>query len=236
MYIAAIKISPKHYSGRTIHLAGDSTMSKKLESTRPDTGWGELLTPMLCDDVRVINHAKNGRSTKSFLFENLWADLLTQLQTGDVVMIQFGHNDQKTSEPDLFTRPWHEYKYNLQQFILDVRAQGAEPVLLTSIVRRAFDSQGKLEHTLGDYPAVTRLIADEMTVNLIDLNAMTHDLIKTMGPIDSKNLFLHLTPDTHKNYPAGKQDDTHLNSEGAFKVAELVAEELVKTHPDLVCF
>jgi len=235
IFFAVSMLAPENNSGTTIHLAGDSTMSIKLSSKRPDTGWGEPFASMLCEGVRVINHARNGRSTKSFLSEGLWADLLAEVHAGDTVMIQFGHNDQKISNPILYASPWHDYRENLQSFVIDVRARGAEPVLLTSIVRRVFNPQGELEQTLGDYPTVTREIATEMGVKLIDLNVATHELIAAMGPIASKQLYLHLAPDTNENYAEGKQDDSHLNSQGALKVATMVAVQLEKMLPDLVC-
>ena len=234
-YFAANTLKSPEFSGITIHLAGDSTLAVQLASKRPLTGWGEPLTAMLCEGVRVVNHAKNGRSSKSFLAEGLWKDLLAQLRTGDVVNIQFGHNDQKESDPELYAQAWQGYRDNLQRFVLDVRSRGAIPVLLTSIARRAFDSQGKLQNTLGDYPAVTRLVAEALDVKLIDLNASTSKLVEDLGYTDSKTLFLHLAPNLHKNYPEGEQDNTHLNSHGALKVAKLAANGLKEMQAELVC-
>lgn len=234
IFIAVLFPVSENYSGTTIHLAGDSTMSVQLASKRPATGWGEPFASMLCHDVRVINHAKNGRSTKSFISEGLWKDLLAQVRAGDVVVIQFGHNDQKIFHHNLHTSPWQDYRENLQRFVIDSRTLGAEPVLLTSIVRRAFNSQGALEQTLGDYPEATRKVAVAMDVKLIDLNASTHELIAAMGPSASKQWYLHLAPGT-ENYSEGTQDDTHLNSQGALEVATLVATDLKKMLPDLVC-
>ena len=227
--------TPHDYPGITVHLAGDSTMSTKLASTRPDTGWGEPFAAMICDSTRVVNHARNGRSTKSFLSEGLWKNLVSRLREGDVVLIQFGHNDQKVDKPLLFADAWHNYKDNLQSFVNDSQNKGANPVLLTSIARRAFDSNNVLQSTLGEYPAATRELAREMSVPLIDLNAMTRQLIKTMGPEASKALFLHLPPGVNSNYPEGSQDDTHLNARGALEVAAMAAVELKKSWPDVIC-
>ena len=199
------------------------------------TGWGEPLASMLCDNVRVINYARNGRSTKSFSSEGRWDHLLSQLHKGDVVMIQFGHNDQKIDNPALFTRPWKEYKENLQRFVGDVRDRGADPVLLTSVARRAFNPQGSLDNTLGDYPASTRAVAKSMAVDVIDLNTATRALIEAEGPDASKALYLHLASGVHHNYPEGVQDDTHLSPQGALQVARLVADELQKTQSGLFC-
>lgn len=234
-YLAVKTLTSSDFSGTTIHLAGDSTLSEQLDSERPLTGWGESLPSFLCDGVRVLNHAKNGRSTRSFLSEGLWSNLLAQLRDGDIVKIQFGHNDQKKSNPTLYSDAWQGYQDHLTRFVADVRALGATPVLLTPIVRRDFDLQGELQNTLGDYPSVTRHVANEQKVELIDLNALTSELIQNMGPTESKSIYLHLSPNTHGNYPEGEQDNTHLNAKGAFKVAELSAIELQRIRPDLVC-
>lgn len=234
-YMLAITLTSRNFSGTTVHLAGDSTMAAQAVTKRPLTGWGEAFASMLCEDVRVINHAQNGRSTKSFLSEGLWDDLLSQLRTGDIVNIQFGHNDQKVSVPELHTVAWRDYSDNLKRFVFDVRELGAEPVLLTSIVRRAFDSRGSLLPTLGDYPAVTRHVAGELNVELIDLNVSTKELVEALGPVTSKSVFLHLAPGAHENYPDGAQDDTHLNARGAKEVAKLLAAEWQASRPELIC-
>jgi len=235
IFVAIHWLGPDENVSTTVHLAGDSTMSEKLASKRPGTGWGEPFARMLCGGFRIANHAQNGRSTKSFLAEGLWKDLLGQLQQGDIVLIQFGHNDQKSDEARLFASAQQEYKKNLQSFVNDVRAKDAVPVLLSSIVRRAFDSQGKLQRTLGDYPAVTREVAIAMSVQLVDLNNSTRELVESLGPESSKDLFIHLAPGVNDNYPQGIQDDTHLSSYGALEVAKLVAIELKKSLPEIIC-
>lgn len=222
-------------SGKTLHLAGDSTAAIQLESRRPLTGWGEPLSAMLCDDTELLNHARNGRSSKSFIAEGLWDDLLLQVKPNDIVLIQFGHNDQKINEPTLYASPWLSYKQNLERFISEIRKREAEPTLLTPIVRRAFNSQEQLEPTLGDYPAVARSVAADSGTKLIDLHKSTHDLVKKAGPVQSKNIYLHLQVDEHRNYPQGIADDTHLNSEGAKDIAGLVAAKLKDFFPALIC-
>lgn len=224
-----------NHAGVTVHLAGDSTMAGQLASKRPYTGWGEPFATMLCNGARVINHAQNGRSSKSFLSEGLWEALVSKLKNSDVVLIQFGHNDQKSGNESLYEAARDGYKKNLRGFIEDVRAKGAVPVLVTPLVRRTFDSQGELQATLGEYPAVVRKVADAMNVKLIDLNTITRDLLVGMGPLTSRDWFVHLAPGVSKNYPQGKQDDTHLSPLGAREIAGRVAIELRKTMPAVIC-
>lgn len=235
VYLATQILTAQTYTGTTVYLAGDSTMASQLPSRRPMTGWGEPFSSMLCNNARVINRAENGRSTKSFLTDGLWTNLISELSTGDIVMIQFGHNDQKLNNPRVYASAFEDYRENLQRFITDVRSRDATPILLTSIVRRAFDSEGNLQRTLGDYPAATRNVAFEMQAILIDVNAILYELVQSKGPVASKNWYLHLKPDSHHNYKEGIKDNTHLSAEGALEVGTLVAAELKKIRPNLVC-
>ena len=219
----------------TVHLAGDSTMAQQKESKRPGTGWGEPLADLLCEGVRLVNHARNGHSTRSFLSEGLWKKLLASVQSDDIVLIQFGHNDQKTGNSRLFTSASKDFKQNLHHFITDAQTKEAHPVLLTSIARRIFNSQGQLQYTLNDYAAATRVVAEELSVPLVDLNAETRRLVQILGPIESKSLYLYVAPDEYPNYAEGLQDDTHLNNYGAAKVARLVALKLETLMPDIFC-
>lgn len=106
----------------TIYLAGDSTMAEKLPEKRPETGWGEHLHQFFnVGSVSIENHAKNGRSTRTFIEEKLWQAITDRLKPGDYVFIQFGHNDQPKDKQDRHTSP-EEYRMNLVKFIADVRA------------------------------------------------------------------------------------------------------------------
>ncbi len=223
------------FNGSTVHLVGDSTLADQSHTKRPDTGWGEPFDTLVCDSVRVINHAKNGRSSKSFKTEGVWQSVWVHLRPKDVVLIQFGHNDQKHSTPELYADAWQTYRTNLQGFVSDVRSKGATPVLLTPIVRRSFDSQGALLHTLGEYPAATRAVAEQMQVTLIDLNRMSREVVEGLGPEASKVLYAYVEPGKQRNYWEGKQDDTHLSPRGASRLAEMAAVQLRKTQPSLFC-
>lgn len=86
-------LGQKHIT--TIYTIGDSTMANKpLEKQNQERGWGMVLGEFLKGDIRVDNHAVNGRSSKSFIDEGRWDKVLSLLQKGDYVVIQFGHNDQ----------------------------------------------------------------------------------------------------------------------------------------------
>ena len=80
----------------TIFMIGDSTMANKvLTGGNPERGWGQMLPGFLSDEIRVDNHAVNGRSSKSFIDEGRWDKVLGLMKKGDYLFIQFGHNDEK---------------------------------------------------------------------------------------------------------------------------------------------
>ncbi len=197
---------------RIVFTIGDSTMAdKNTSNNNRERGWAQMF-PFLVDEeeVQVSNHARDGRSTKSFIDEGRWDAVVNQLQAGDYVFIEFGHNDQKSDQSSLYAPSQTVYKDNLTRFVNETRAKGAFPVLLTSIVRRQFDEQGILQNTLEDYPDVVRALAAAMDVPLIDMYNKTFSLVQTLGPASAGILYVN--------------DITHLNEYGAIRVAQMVAQ------------
>lgn len=210
----------------TIHLAGDSTMAEKLPQKRPETGWGEHLAAQFRPgSVVVDNDAKNGRSTRTFIAEGRWQALLDATRPGDVVLIQFGHNDASENKPDRYTPP-ADYARNLTRFIRDVRGRKAIPVLLTPVARRRFDEAGRLQASHGVYPDLVRELAVREGVALVDMERRSSALLQETGTEASKKLFLWLAPGTNPNYPDGVEDNTHFSPEGAQRIAREFAQAL----------
>ena len=208
-----------------VYLIGDSTMSEKLVTAYPETGWGMPFQHFFDSTVVVENHAKNGRSTKTFISENRWTPIAEKLKAGDYVFIQFGHNDEAKEKIERYTSPG-EYKRNLKRFVTEARARKASPVLLTPVARRRFDD-GKVIESHAAYSALVREIAKEEKVPLIDLDRTSMELYQNIGEENSKLLFLHLEPGEHPNYPEGKTDNTHFNELGARLIAQLVLKDIV---------
>jgi lysophospholipase L1-like esterase/mannose-6-phosphate isomerase-like protein (cupin superfamily) len=209
-----------------VHLAGDSTMAVKRPDKRPETGWGEALQAWFDEnEVKVVNHAMNGRSTRTFIEEGRWQALLDALEPGDFVFIQFGHNDQSKSKVNRYTTP-NQYQANLSRFVRETRAHHATPVLLTPVMRRSFNEDGVFYDTHGEYPDLVRTVAAELEVPLIDMHRDSEAVLILYGTGPSKDLFLHLSPGRSKNYPDGKEDNTHFSPKGAEVMAALVAARL----------
>lgn len=188
----------------------------------PMAGWGQVIGSFLPAGITTVNKAKGGRSSNSFIEEGLLEDIWQEIKLGDLLLIQFGHNDQK----DYGTKPWTTYVEYLAQYIDGALQRGAKPVLVTSVQRRTFNELGKVNSSFGDYPAAMKHLAAERAVPLIDLHEQTKALYESYGPEPSKALFTWLAPGEHPNYPDGIQDNTHFSETGAKAVALLVVESL----------
>lgn len=198
----------------TIYYIGDSTVARNNIHSYPQTGMSQGLLLYLKESVRLESHAKNGRSTKSFLNEGRFQSIEAAMQPGDILLIQFGHNDNK-DDPARHTDPQTDFKDNLRLYINTARGKGAFPVLVTPISRRYFDEQGNfLPGSHGPYPAAMREVAAEEAVPLVDLTAVTEEFLTQTGDEASKPLFI---------WP---KDNTHLKPEGAVKMAGFLAEGL----------
>jgi len=205
-----------------IFIAGDSTMADKPIEGNPERGWGMVLPSYFNENVIVENHARNGRSTRSFIKEGRWDTLMSRVSSGDYVIIEFGHNDEKVDTDRGTTL--YDFKANFKKFIADVRAKGATPIICTPIERRKFDANGKFVDQHGQYPEQIRKLAKEENVAFIDLQLTTRALIESKGPEESKKLFLHIAPGVYKLAPKGREDDTHMSVDGAMEVAKMAVE------------
>ncbi|WP_205500025.1 rhamnogalacturonan acetylesterase [Rufibacter psychrotolerans] len=216
----------------TVYLIGDSTMSIKETKAYPETGWGMPFKYFFDSSVTVENHAKNGRSTRTFIEEGLWQPVASSMKAGDYLFIQFGHNDEVPTKKSY--TPEAAYRANLERFITEARKKNVTPILITPAARRKFDAAGNMEETHAVYSGIVRTVAQQQKVALVDLDRKSQALLQKLGPEASKLLFVHLQPQEHPNYPQGKVDDTHFNELGAREMAQLVLAELRAQKVDLL--
>ena len=242
-----------------VFMVGDSTMANKdTTGGKQERGWGMVLSEYFNDEVVISNHAVNGRSTKSFIDEGRWQKVLDELQPGDYVIIQFGHNDEKKNDPKRYTEVGGSFDDNLRRYVNEAKAKGANPILLNCVARRNFsaptgkviDDEGlrdkafeggddlkgggdTLIDTHGAYREVPRAIAKELGVPFIDANKVTSDLEQGLGAEGSKKLHMIYSPGECPAYPKGRQDNTHYNQIGARIVAGLLAIEIGNQVPAL---
>jgi len=215
-----------------LHLVGDSTMADKVNLSYPERGWGQLLPEFMQQQLSIINHAANGRSTLRFLNEGRWQLLLTELKAGDYVLIQFGHNDQKKDDPSRYAAADTTFPTLLSRFIAEIRAKEAIPMLATPICRRSFNAQGQLENNLNEYAEATRNVASREKVTLFDLNAQSCADLSRFGLAASQAYFIQVPAGLYQQFPDGKIDNTHLNTQGASWIAQLFVRDLKKQqHP-----
>jgi lysophospholipase L1-like esterase len=216
-------------------LAGDSTMQTVDPAKNPDFGWGQVL-PEFTSSSQIFNFAKGGRSTKTFIAEKRWQNLLDNTNAHDWILIQFGHNDAAFQKPERYTAPV-DFEANLRRMVEDARGIEAKPILITPVARRYFDDEGKLKDIHGAYPWLVRRVAADMNVPLIDLFESSSQALVSLGPIASIDWYVHIGPGVHTCCPAGRIDDTHFTLEGAHNVAKLVIDELTQKIPETsVCF
>jgi len=261
----------------TIFMIGDSTMANKpLAGDNQERGWGQMLSGFFTDDIRVDNHALNGRSSLSFIREGEWQKVVDAIQPGDYVFIQFGHNDEKiksenrgtrpgTPEPALCPEQWGSpasFDDNLRLFVRETRQKGGIPVLFNAIARRSFfenknaaeedDLFGKGitlknegdtliethiitrgDGTIDDYLEAPRRVARELKVPFVEMNAISKQVIQSMGVEGSKSLFCWLPKDTYASAPKGREDNTHLRISGARRMCAATIDAIGAAVPAL---
>jgi DNA sulfur modification protein DndE len=216
----------------TLFLCGDSTMANKAPIDAPETGWGMVFPEYFTDGVKIQNHAVNGRSTKSFRTLGHWKAVIDQVKTGDYVILQFGHNDQKKDDTLRYAEPHTDYKKNLTRFIDEIKAKGGNPILATPVMRRKFDEKGTFIDQHGDYPSVVRALAKDLNLPLIDMHQKSQKIIESHGIEGSKKIFMIFPAGVSPKYLKGADDNTHFSRYGAELMASSAAESLVEMgHP-----
>lgn len=206
-----------------VFLVGDSTMA-------PHTGYGDALCARLMPALGCVNLARGGRSTLSYRAEGLWDALLQRLRARPPgagkawVLVQFGHNDQP-GKPGRSTDLATEFPANLERYLAELRALGAEPVLVTPLTRRTFKGD-RLDDQLQPWADATRRVAQAQRVPLVELHARSMALVQPLGQAGADDL-AEAAPGERRF------DRTHLGERGACFFAELVSRELALQVPEL---
>jgi pectinesterase len=199
-----------------IILVGDSTVTD-------GSGWGAGFRQFVTGAAEVVNMAANGRSSKSFIAEGLWAEALAK--RGKYYLIQFGHNDEPGKGPERETDPNTTYRANTARYVDETRAIGAKPILVTSLVRRHYNEDGTIRTTQSPYVEAVRILAREKQVPLVDLHALT----SADAEHAAEEVWADLSPLDEK----GQIDRTHLNAKGSEVVGRMVADALRTVVPEL---
>lgn len=224
----------------TLFVVGDSTANIQGDpdvSTARRVGWG---TPFAAyfdpARIRVVNAARAGRSSRTFMQEGKWQAVVDQLKPGDFVLIQFGHNDpgpvdsgkargslpgigeevQQVKHPDGTTEEVHTFGGYLRKYLADTRAKGATPILL-SVTPRNIWTDGKAEQGLGHFREWAAQVAQQENVDFVDVSKIVSREYQKLGEQKVSTFF--------------PLDHTHTNLEGAALNARSVIAGL-KALPD----
>ena len=224
---------------KKIFLVGDSTVTNYRESDYPMAGWGQVLQRFLTSSNFIVdNRAIGGRSSRSFIEEGRWNTVKNAINTGDFVLIQFGHNDRDYSKAERYTPP-ADYKNYLKQYVNETRSVGGIPVLVTPMVLNAWRNGAKrnvFTESGAEYVQRMKEVANELNVPLIDLNQKSFDFVNTVG-VNYATRFIYNSylAGEYPNYPNGLNDGTHFQEMGALKMAKFVVEGIqsLKNHADV---
>jgi lysophospholipase L1-like esterase len=212
--IQSIKITKKD-NLTVVYLAGDSTVTD--QDVEPWASWGQFITNYFDDSVVVANYAVSGSALSSFKGSNRLKKILSLIKKGDYLFVEFGHNDEKIKGEG--NGAWGSYSALLAEFVQAARDKGASPVLVTPTQRRAFNENGTLKETHGDFPAAMRTVAQKSNVALIDVTKMTTELYETWGDEPSRKAFVQYPENTFPGQVKALEDNTHFNSFGANEIA-----------------
>lgn len=210
----------------TVWIAGDSLAETK-NSTDTEKGWGEAFAELDANGITVVNRAIGGRSSKSFYDQGLLRGILNEAKEGDYLFVQFGSNDAKSYDATRYTTytPGGTFEQYMTKYITEARSKGVIPVIFTPVVRAKYDANdtfiGDTYDNLADYAAAAKRVAATYHVPVIDLHALTANKFKTMTK-DSVWAYY----DVEDTSSGGNPDTTHLNSDGAELIADMIKTEM----------
>ncbi len=204
-----------------IYLAGDSTVQSYHAEHAPQAGWGQYISDYFPDEVRFLNRAIGGRSSKTFVLEGRLDEIVEAIGEGDYLLVQMGHNDATAGRPERYTEPYTTYKEYLKMYIDGARRRGAVPVLITPVARLHVEGDCFI-NDFPDYCTAMKQVATEEKVPLIDLMEKSLAHYAFIGYEEACTLFMVSVNGT---------DHTHFTEKGAKRIAELVSHGLMELNP-----
>ncbi|TDQ42853.1 rhamnogalacturonan acetylesterase [Aureibacillus halotolerans] len=203
-------------ANKRLFLASDSTVHDYGEDSLK-RGWGEFLAEFIPASAEVYNHAMSGRSSKTYIEEGRLDAIAKQLQTGDLLLIQMGHNDSTKSKPERYTDPEGSYRFYIKQYISAAKQHGAIPILVTPVARLQFED-GEFRNSHTPYCNALKDIAHEENVLLIDLTSLSLARLKDVGYEEAEKWYL---------VSILGEDYTHFTKAGAREMARIVGNALL---------
>lgn len=210
--LGAVEIEPVRVP--TIFLLGDSTVCDQMRE--PYGSWGQMLPRFFSPAVAIANHGESGETYRDSIGRRRLDKIISVMQPGDCLLMQFGHNDQKQIAAGT-GGPFTTYEEEMKTHIAAVRRAGGIPVVVSPMERRRFDAEGQVVPSLADYARAAREVAAAEGVAFIDLNAMSRRFYEALGPEKSAQAFAA---------PEGKVDNTHHNNYGSYELARCIVQGL----------
>ena len=240
-----------HCSSANIHLAGDSTCATRNPPRKfflngrvyRQTGWGEVLNKFCKDEFKVCNLAAGARSSKSFIAEGRWKNLLNGAKPGDYVVVQFGHNDnhQGPRKADVYTNPETTYKDFLRIYAKDAKAKKLNLIFATPVPCCKFNKAGKVvaHLNLPAYRKAMLEVGKELGIPVVDLYQAMSVKLEKIGEVESQKFYMFIKVGEYPNLNLKKdlKDCVHLQEAGALEVAKTFTEECKRIKLDIAkCF
>lgn len=244
MVASVAMLAGRTLASSTLFFAGDSTLDDANYSLggrirAPYYSWGTQLQKSMKSDCQVANYARSGASTKSFVKSGMWAKLIAGVKPGDFVAIQFGHNDQKRSTEFYRNERWADpkglFREIVRDWVKDIRAKGATPILLSPICRATFDKSGKKlvdsQHKsdgvcLRSYRDAMFELSEELKCDFVDMNTLTRNLLESLGKDKSHKFFAISTGMILGKDGEPAKDVTHPIQTGAAAFAKLFLDDV----------
>jgi lysophospholipase L1-like esterase len=210
----AVEIAPARVP--TVFLLGDSTVCD--QSREPYNSWGQMLPRFFKPTVAIANHGESGETYRDSIGRGRLDKVISLLQPGDYLFLQFGHNDQKQVAAGT-GGPFTTYQDEMRTHLAAARRVGGIPVIVSPMERRGFDAAGNVLPSLADYARAAREVAAAEHVAFIDLNTRSKSLYEALGPEKSAEAFAA---------PGGTVDNTHHSNYGSYELARCVARGIVE--------
>jgi rhamnogalacturonan acetylesterase len=197
----------------TLYCMGDSTVRNgRGDGAGNMWGWGDLLYPLFdTAKITIENHALGGTSSRTFITRGLWNRVLSTLQKGDYVIMQFGHNDSGPLDDTARARGTikgvgdsaleihnpilkkqeqvHTYGWYLSKMVNEAKSKGAVPIICSPIPRNDWKDGKIIRYNSSSYGLWARQAADATGAFFIDLNKLVCDAYEALGEEKVRSFF-----------------------------------------------
>ncbi len=211
---------------RQVFLIGDSLMQHYNLTSYPQFGYGTMFNLFTKEDVCIINLAHAGCSTKSFIEQNRFKPVIENIKKDDLLIIEFGNNDEKESDPLRYTDKDTTFIDNLKYFYNEAISKGANAYIFTSPTRFNIKDDLIIDDHKGYPQSIIKYLSSNY--NVIDLYSITTKFYNLYGLDKCHKFHLIYDKDVYYRYKDGTNDTSHYNKLGALLISSLMIYSLEK--------